>query len=309
MTQPAVASESALRPVTVVGFIGLGLMGRPMALNLLKKGFPLLVCSRSQGPVEALVAAGATAAATPAAVAAGADVIITMVPDTPDVVQVLQGEQGVFSGVRPGSVVVDMSTIQPAAARALADAARSRGAWMLDAPVSGGEIGAIDGTLTVMVGGEGHVLEHVRPVLAAMGHPERITHIGPAGAGQVAKACNQVVLGATIAGVAEAFALARKNGIDPAGVRKALLGGFAQSRVLEVHGERMLKQDYVPGFRTELFAKDYRIVVDAMERAGVSAPVTAVVQQILNAAMSAGRAKDDYSSMATVTFDASRVEP
>lgn len=309
MSQPAPSSQPPLRPVSRVGFIGLGLMGRPMALNLLKKGFSLLVSSRSPGPVDALVAAGAQAAATPAEVAAETDVLITMVPDTPDVVQVLQGPHGAFSRVRPGSVVIDMSTIQPAVARQLAEAARARGAWMLDAPVSGGEIGAVAGTLTVMVGGEAPVLEHVRPLLAAMGHPERITHVGPSGGGQVAKACNQVVLGATIAGVAEAFALARKNGIDPAGVRTALLGGFAQSRVLEVHGERMLQRNYVPGFRTELFAKDYRIVVDAIERAGVSAPVTAVVQQLLNAAMSAGHAKDDYSSMATVTFEASRLEP
>ncbi len=307
MSDSAASPSFPLRPVTRVGFIGLGLMGRPMALNLLKKGFALTVCSRSRGPVDALVAAGAEAAATPARVAEVADVVITMVPDTPDVRLVLEGEHGVFSAVRAGSVVIDMSTIQPAVARALAEAAAARGAAMLDAPVSGGEIGAIDGTLSIMVGGDGAVLEHVRPVLAAMGHPDRITHVGPSGAGQVTKACNQVVLGATIAGVAEAFALARKNGVDPAGVRKALLGGFAQSRVLEVHGQRMLDANYVPGFRTELFAKDYRIVVDAIERAGVSAPVTAIVQQVLNAAMSAGRGKDDYSSMATVTFEASRL--
>lgn len=300
--------SASLRPISRVGFIGLGLMGKPMALNLLKNGFALTVHSRSRGPVDAIVAAGAEAASSPAEVAAACDVVITMVPDTPDVEQVVAGERGVFSGLRPGSVLIDMSTIQPAAARRLAEQARARGAWMLDAPVSGGEIGAIEGTLTVMVGGEAHVLEHVRPVLAAMGHPDRITHVGPAGAGQVTKACNQVVLGATIAGVAEAFALARKNGVDPAGVRRALLGGFAQSRVLEVHGERMLKQNYVPGFRTELFCKDYRIVIDAMERCGVAAPVTAVVQQLLNAAVAAGRAADDYSSMATVTFRGAGLE-
>lgn len=308
MTDSARIPPPSPRPVSRVGFIGLGLMGRPMALNLRRKGFALIVTSRSRGPVDALVAAGAEAAATPAEVAAASDVVITMVPDTPDVELVVGGEHGVLAGLRPGSVVIDMSTIQPAVARRLAEQVRARGAWMLDAPVSGGEIGAIDGTLSIMVGGEAAVLEHVRPVLAAMGHPDRITHVGPPGAGQVTKACNQVVLGATIAGVAEAFALARKHGIDPAGVRKALLGGFAQSRVLEVHGERMLKRNYVPGFRTELFAKDYRIVMDAMERAGVAAPVTAIVQQLLNAAMSAGRGKDDYSSMATVTFDASRLE-
>jgi 2-hydroxy-3-oxopropionate reductase len=295
-------STTALRPIHHVGFIGLGLMGKPMALNLRRRGFALVVQSRSRGPVDVLVEAGATACPTAADVAAGADVIITIVPDTPDVEQVLTGPTGVFSTLRPGAVVIDMSTIRPASARALAARAQAQGAWMLDAPVSGGEIGAIDGTLSIMVGGEAAVLEHVRPVLAAMGHPERIIHVGPAGAGQVTKACNQVVLGATIAGVAEAFALAQRHGVDPAGVRKALLGGFAQSRVLEVHGQRMLDGNYTPGFRTELFAKDYRIVMDALAEAGVPAPVTHAVRAMLEQAMTDGRAKDDYSSMGTVAF-------
>ena len=290
---------STLRPVSRVGFIGLGLMGKPMALNLRKKGFDLIVHSRSRGPVDALVAEGAAAGTGAADVAANSDVVVTMLPDTPDVVTVLSD---VFRAIRPGTVVIDMSTIDAAAARTLAGQCRAAGGAMLDAPVSGGEIGAIDGTLTVMVGGEADVIEHVRPVLAAMGHPDRITHIGPSGAGQVAKSCNQLVLGATIAGVAEAFALARRCGVDPAAVRKALMGGFAASRVLDVHGQRMLEKNYVPGFRTELYAKDYRIVMQALAQAGVSAPVTAVVQQLLTAAMTAGRAKDDYSSMATVTF-------
>jgi 2-hydroxy-3-oxopropionate reductase len=294
---------TSLRPVSRVGFIGLGLMGKPMALNLVKKGFAVTAHSRSRRPVDELVAHGALAAPDAAGVAAASDLVITMLPDTPDVVRVLQ--EAVFPNMRPGTVVIDMSTIAPAAARSLAESCRARGGAMLDAPVSGGEIGAIDGTLSIMVGGDPEVLEHVRPVLAAMGHPDRITLIGASGAGQVAKACNQVVLGATIVGVAEAFALARRLGVDPAAVRKALLGGFAASRVLEVHGERMLRHNYVPGFRTELFAKDYRIVMDAMGQAGVSAPVTAVVQQMLNAAMTAGRGKDDYSSMATATFAAS----
>lgn len=290
---------STLRPVSRVGFIGLGLMGKPMALNLRTKGFELIVHSRSRGPVDELVAQGAVAGTGAADVAGKSDVVITMLPDTPDVVAVL-GE--VFGAIRPGTVVIDMSTIDASAVRTLAEQCREAGGAMLDAPVSGGEIGAIDGTLSIMLGGEAEVLEHVRPVLAAMGHPERITHIGPSGAGQVAKACNQMVLGSALAGVAEAFALARRSGVDPAAVRKALLGGFASSRVLDVHGERMLQKNYVPGFRTELFAKDYRLVMQALTQAGVSAPVTAVVQQLLTAAITAGRAKDDYSSMATVTF-------
>jgi 2-hydroxy-3-oxopropionate reductase len=296
----------SLRPVSRVGFVGLGLMGRPMALNLVKKGFSVVAHSRSRAPVDVVVAQGAVAASGAAEVAARSDVVITMLPDTPDVVRVLEGE--VFGAMREGTVVIDMSTIAPAAARSLAEACRGRGGAMLDAPVSGGEIGAIDGTLSIMVGGDVAVLEHVRPVLAAMGHPDRITHIGGAGAGQVAKACNQLVLGATISGVAEAFALARRLGVEPAAVRKALMGGFAASRVLEVHGQRMLDRNYVPGFRTELFAKDYRIVMDALAQAGVSAPVTGVVQQLLHSAMTAGRAKDDYSSLATVTFRASGLD-
>jgi 3-hydroxyisobutyrate dehydrogenase-like beta-hydroxyacid dehydrogenase len=207
-----------------IGFIGLGLMGKPMVLNLLKKGFPVAAHSRSTPPVDAVVAAGATAASSPADVAAQADVIITMVPDSPDVRLVLEGPKGVFETIRPGSVVVDMSTIAPAVAREMAGKAAGRGVAMLDAPVSGGEIGAINGTLSIMVGGDAAALERVRPVLNAMGNPDRIVHIGPAGSGQVCKACNQICIGGALASVSEAFAIARKAGIDPAKVREALLG-------------------------------------------------------------------------------------
>ena len=209
----------------------------------------------------------------------------------------------VFGAIRPGTVVIDMSTIDASAVRTLAEQCREAGGAMLDAPVSGGEIGAIDGTLSIMLGGEAEVLEHVRPVLAAMGHPERITHIGPSGAGQVAKACNQMVLGV---GAGRRGRGVRARATDRESIRppcaRHCWAGSRQSRVLDVHGERMLQKNYVPGFRTELFAKDYRIVMQALTQAGVSAPVTAVVQQLLTAAMTAGRAKDDYSSMATVTF-------
>jgi 2-hydroxy-3-oxopropionate reductase len=291
-----------------IGFIGLGLMGRPMALNLLKKGFPLTVHNRSQAPVDALVTAGAAAAPSPAAVAAVSDVIITMVPDSPDVRQVLEGPDGVFEAVREGSIVVDMSTIAPAVARDLAAKAALLGVAMLDAPVSGGEIGAINASLSVMVGGDAGALERVRPVLNALGNPDRIVHIGPSGAGQVCKACNQICIGGALASVSEAFAIARKAGVDPAKVREALLGGFAASRVLEVHGERILKGNYVPGFKTKLYHKDLYIVGRLIHGLDVPAPVTALVQQYISAVMAAGRGDDDYSALATAVFDAAHLE-
>lgn len=291
-----------------VGFIGLGLMGRPMALNLVKNGFPLTVYNRSRAPIEALVAAGAAEAGSPADAAARSDVVITIVPDAPDVRAVLEGPGGVFEAIRPGSVIVDMSTIAPTAARDLAAAAASRGATMLDAPVSGGEIGAINGTLSIMVGGDAEALERVRPVLAAMGHPDRIVHIGPPGAGQLCKACNQICIGGALASVAEAFAIARKAGIDPAKVREALLGGFAASRVLEVHGERILKGQHEPGFKTRLYHKDLGIVGQTIHDLQVPAPVAALVQQYVSALMAAGRGDEDYSALAKAVFEAAGLE-
>jgi 2-hydroxy-3-oxopropionate reductase len=287
-----------------VGFIGLGLMGKPMALNLLKKGFAVVAPSRRSAPVDVVVAAGAMRAPSPATGAAATDVIITMVPDSPDVRRVLEGPAGVFETIRPGSVIIDMSTIAPATARDLAEKAAGRGVAMLDAPVSGGEIGAISGTLSIMVGGDGATLERVRPILNAMGNPERVVHIGPPGSGQVCKACNQICIGGALASVSEAFAIARKAGIDPAKVREALLGGFAASRVLEVHGERILKQNYVPGFKAKLYHKDLGIVMQTIHELDVPAPVAAAVQQYVSAVMAAGRGEDDYSALATAVFDA-----
>ncbi|MGE0041563.1 MAG: NAD(P)-dependent oxidoreductase [Vicinamibacterales bacterium] len=286
-----------------VGFIGLGAMGRPMALNLRKAGVPLVVHSRSQGPVDELVAAGARPAGSPAEVAAACRQVITMLPDGPDVARVLEGDQGIFSALQPGTIIVDSSTIQPAIARRLASRAAALGAAMLDAPVSGGEIGAIDGTLAFMVGGDAATLATVRPLLEVMGHPEKIVHIGEAGAGQVAKACNQLVIGGTMAVVAEAIALARRAGVDPVKVRQALLGGFAQSRVLDVHGERMIQGNYKPGFKGRLYVKDMGIAADALAEHGIPAPVTALVRQLVQAQATAGRGELDYSAVATILFD------
>jgi len=286
-----------------IGFIGLGVMGKPMARNLLARGFALVVHSRSRGPVDELVAAGAQAASSPADVAKQARVILTMVPDSPDVVAVLEGRDGVFSALQAGSLIVDHSTIAPAVARRLAEKASSLGASMLDAPVSGGEVGAINASLSIMIGGSEADVARARPILEAMGNPERIIHIGSSGAGQLCKVCNQMVIGGTLAAVSEAFALARKAKVDPARVRAALLGGFASSRVLEAHGERILQSNYKPGFRTKLFAKDLRIAADTLTEHQTPAPVAAVVQQLVAALMASDKADVDYSALATVLFD------
>ncbi len=291
-----------------IGFIGLGLMGRPMAANLLKAGYPLIVHSRSQQPVEALVALGATRAESPADIARQVTRIITMVPDSPDVEQVLEGANGVFSALQRGTIIIDNSSIAPGVARRLAAKATSLGAQMLDAPVSGGEIGAVSGTLSIMVGGDADAFDRVKPILDVMGNPEKVVRIGDAGAGQICKVCNQMVIAGTLGAVAEAFALAKKAGIDAARMREALLGGFAASRVLEVHGERILKGNYKPGFKTRLFAKDLKIASSTLADNQVPAPISAAVRQLVTAQMAAGGGDEDYSAMAKVILDLARLD-
>ena len=292
-----------------VGFIGLGLMGKPMAKNLLKRGYPLVVHSRSARPVDELVEVGATRAGSPADVARRATRIFTMLPDSPDVALVMEGPNGVFSAVQRDSILIDCSTISPAVAVRLANVARTRGAVMLDAPVSGGEIGAISATLSIMVGGAAEAFATVLPILEAVGNPERIIRIGDSGAGQICKVCNQIVIGGTLAAVSEAFSLARQAGVDGAKVRDALLGGFAASRVLEVHGERILNENYKPGFRAKLYAKDYRIAAETLGAHGVPAPVAATVHQLVTALVASGRGDADYSALATVLFDLASPRP
>jgi 2-hydroxy-3-oxopropionate reductase len=291
-----------------VGFIGLGVMGRPMARNLIKRGYSLLVNSRSRGPVDEIVAVGAVAAPTPADVARGTTRIITMLPDGPDVEKVLTAPDGVFAGLQPHTIIIDMSTIAPATARRMAAAAVERGAVFLDAPVSGGEIGAIDGTLSIMAGGDADAIESVRPILEAMGNPERIIRIGDSGAGQICKACNQLVIGGTLAAVGEAFALAERSGVDRTKVRAALLGGFAASRVLEVHGQRIIDGNFKPGFPVRLYRKDLGIVLDALNQAHTPAPVSALVEQLVSALVAEGRENDDYSTVGTVLGRLARLE-
>jgi 2-hydroxy-3-oxopropionate reductase len=285
-----------------VGFIGLGLMGKPMATNLLRRGYEVVVHSRSPAPVDALVALGAQRAASPAGVARLANRVITMVPDSPDVEQVLEGTEGVFGAMQPGTILIDCSSIAPTVARRLAARAAELGASMLDAPVSGGEIGAINASLSIMVGGDAATFATAKPILDAMGNPERVIHIGAAGAGQLCKVCNQMVIGGALAAVSEAFTLARKAGVDPAKVREALLGGFASSRVLEVHGERMLQENYKPGFRAELYLKDMRIAGETLAAHEAPAPVSNAVQQLITALVASGHGKEDYSALATVVF-------
>jgi 2-hydroxy-3-oxopropionate reductase len=276
-----------------IGFIGLGVMGRPMAENLIRSGFPLIAYNRSPGPVDDLAAIGANAAATAAQVAAESDVIITMLPDTPDVEHVYFGSAGLIHHLRPGMLLIDMTTASPEIARKIHLAALDKGADSLDAPVSGGDIGARAGTLSIMAGGSGGSFERALPVFEALG--KNVVHMGDAGAGQVTKACNQIVVALTIEAVGEALALAKKSGVDPAKVRDALLGGFAQSRVLDVHGLRSLEQRFEPGFRVRLHRKDLSIALRSAEHSGVSLPHTSQVFEMMNVLISRGLGDLDHS--------------
>jgi 2-hydroxy-3-oxopropionate reductase len=277
-----------------VGFVGLGIMGRPMALNLLKAGHALWAHSRSGVPEE-LRAAGAVACASGAEVARQADVVITMVPDTPDVAAALFAEGGVAAGLSPGKVVVDMSSISPVETKAFAKRVEALGCRYLDAPVSGGEVGAKAGTLTIMVGGPEETFQRVRPLLDAMG--KNVTLVGGNGDGQTCKVANQIIVALNIEAVAEALVFASKMGADPAKVRQALLGGFASSRVLEVHGERMLKRTFQPGFRIELHQKDLGLALASARAAGVALPNTATAQELLNACAARGGKGWDHSAL------------
>ena len=284
-----------------IGFIGLGVMGKPMARNLRAAGLDLVVHSRSPGPVDELAAEGAERASDPSELAAGVDVVITMLPDTPDVDRVLFGEGGVAGGIRPGSLVIDMSTIRPTEASRFAERLAATDVAMLDAPVSGGERGAIDGTLSIMVGGQEDAFARALPILEILGG--NVTHVGGSGAGQVAKACNQLIVGATIQAVGEALVLAAKAGVDPATVREALLGGFAGSKILEVHGQRMLRGDFAPGFRSALHLKDAGIVTETAEELGSPIPSFAVAAAALGTLVATGRGDLDHAALVKVLED------
>jgi 2-hydroxy-3-oxopropionate reductase len=278
-----------------VGFIGLGAMGRPMALHLHAAGQELHVWARRPQTCAGLPA---TVHATPAALGAACEVVFTIITSSADVEGVALGEDGLIHGMAPGSVLVDCSTIAPDVARRIAGRLAERGIAMLDAPVSGGEQGAIAATLAIMAGGDAAVLERVRPLLETLG--QRIVHVGPNGAGQVAKACNQMIMVAAIEAVAEAMHLARAAGVDPAKVKQALAGGSAGSRVLEIMGQRMVDRDFAAGIEARLHHKDFGLVLAAARQSGVPVALTASVAQQLNALMALGFGKDDTSSLLRV---------
>ena len=273
-------------------------MGLPMSKNLLKSGYAVTVFNRSRAAMDELVAVGAQLANSPSEVAQQSDVVLTCLPDSPDVEAVVLGENGVLSGSRPGMLYVDHSTIAPATSRKLYEALKLGGVAALDAPVSGGDIGAQQGTLSIMVGGDEAAFGRSLPILQAMG--KNIIHIGDAGAGQVTKACNQIVVAMTVQAVAEALTLAKKSGVDPAKVRDALLGGFAQSRVLEVHGQRMLDRTFQPGFKLNLHRKDMNIVLQTGKELNLPLLGTAQVTELMNAAIAQGKGELDNSALITL---------
>ncbi len=269
-----------------VGFIGLGIMGKPMAKNLLKAGFEVTAYNRSEGPRRDFAEAGGRLAGSPAEAARAADVVITMVTDSPDVEEVCLGPRGIIEGARPGTIVVDMSTISPEVTRRIGARLAERGIHMLDAPVSGGDTGAIAGTLSIMVGGDAADLERVRPVLAAMG--KRIVHCGPLGAGQTVKLCNQIAVTLTNLAVCEALVFAQKSGVDPARMIEALSAGAAGSWQLSNLGPKMLRRDFAPGFKVRLQRKDLRLALESAQQMAAALPGLALVSQLFAAVEAAG---------------------
>jgi 2-hydroxy-3-oxopropionate reductase len=284
-----------------IGFIGLGIMGRPMAHNLLKAGFPLVVHNRHQVVTDEFVAAGAAAGNRPRDIAAASDVVITMLPGTAEVEEVLLGPDGVIEGAHGGLVVIDMSTNSPVATRTLADRLAERGIPMLDAPVSGGDKGAIAGTLSIMVGGDEDTFKRCLPIFQALG--KTIVHVGENGAGQIVKACNQIVVALTIEAVSEALVLGSKAGVDPAKILQVLGGGLAANRVMELRGASMLAHDFTPGGRIRFHHKDLGFVLETARKYGVSLPVTALVDQMFASLEMRGRGDLDHTALLTYLED------
>jgi 2-hydroxy-3-oxopropionate reductase len=285
----------------MIGFIGLGVMGKPMARNLMAAGHELVVHSRTRADVDELVGEGATAASSPREVGEKCDTTIAMLPDSPQVEEVFGGEDGVLAGAGPGSLVIDMSTISPVVTRALAARAAERRVGYVDAPVSGGDVGAREGTLSIMAGGSEEDFERARPLFEALG--KTVVHVGPVGAGQVVKACNQVVVALTIEAVGEALVLGSKAGVDPATIIQVLSGGLAANRVMEVRGRNFLEHDFEPGFRIDLHHKDLGIALSAAREYGVALPATAAVSEMLQALRARGMGDRDHSALLTLIED------
>lgn len=279
----------------VVGYIGLGLMGKSMARNILKAGFPLVVHNRSRAAVEELVSEGAEGARSPADVASRADIVFTNLPDSPDVETVALGEHGIIEGAHPGLIYIDNSTIKPAVARQVAEALKSHGVSMLDAPVSGGDIGAREGTLTIMIGGSTEALQKARPVLECIG--KTITHVGDTGAGQIAKAANQIMVAAQMVAMAELLIFAKKAGADPRKVVDAIRGGAAQCWTLDIKPPRLFDNNRAPGFKAFMQAKDLSIVLDTAREYGVPVNSTAINAQYFNAMLEMGMSELDNSAV------------
>ena len=277
-----------------IGFVGLGIMGKPMAANLIKGGHTLYLHSRSGVPQE-LTAAGGIACDSASKVTQQSELVILMLPDTPDVEKVLFGAGGVVNGLSAGKTIVDMSSISPMETKKYAQQINKSGCEYLDAPVSGGEVGAKNAALTIMVGGSQAAFDQVKPVFEQMG--KNITLVGGNGDGQTCKVCNQIIVALNLEAVSEALVFASKAGADPAKVRQALMGGFAASRILEVHGERMIKRTFNPGFRIELHQKDLNLALSGARAMGMSLPNTAMAQELFNACVAAGGAKWDHSAM------------
>jgi 2-hydroxy-3-oxopropionate reductase len=284
-----------------IGFIGLGIMGRPMAKNLLAAGHPLVVHSRSRGPVDELVAAGAKAAGSAREVAGRCDVLITMLPNSPDVELVALGKDGIVEGARPGLLYVDMSTISPIVTQKVGKALEAKGVRMLDAPVSGGEKGAIDAALSIMVGGEPAVFEAVLPIFQAMG--KTITRLGPLGSGGFTKLANQIIVAVNLTALAEALTLAKKAGLDRELTLKALAGGLAGSKCLEQKTPNYVANSYKPGFKIDLHFKDLGLIMESAHALGVPLPATAIVQELFNALRVKGRGGLDHSGVITLLED------
>ncbi len=282
----------------VVGFIGLGIMGRPMARNLLTAGYPLVVHSRSRGPVQELVGTGAGAGGSPKDVASRVDVLITMLPNSPDVEQVALGKDGIIEGARAGLLFVDMSTIAPLVSRKVGHALAAKGVRMLDAPVSGGEKGAIDAALSIMVGGEKSDFDEALPVFQALG--KTITHLGPLGAGGFTKLANQIIVAVNLTALGEALTLAKKAGLDRSLTLKALGGGLAGSRCLEQKTPNYLAGAYNPGFKIDLHFKDLGLIMESSRALGVPLPCTAIVQELFNALRVKGKGGLDHSGVITL---------
>ncbi len=278
-----------------IGFIGLGIMGKPMARNLMKAGYKLVVHNRGRQPVEELAREGATPASSPREVAGQASLIITMLPNSPQVREVLLGPNGVIEGAKPGTTVIDMSSIAPLAAREIEAALRAKGIGMLDAPVSGGEPGAITGTLSIMVGGDAELLQRYREVLGCMG--KSVVHVGPIGSGNVAKLANQIIAALNIAAVSEALLLARKAGVPPQVVYEAIRGGLAGSAILDAKAPMMIERRFTPGFKIDLHAKDLGNVLETSRQLHVPLPLTAAAMEILQSLQASGLGAEDHSAI------------